>query len=429
MACVAYARDLVEAYISEPLPPGFQVVSTELQGPKFADANGHTLYTWPLKQMRSGITGEAPGKPTCENEKIAVTDGIMSPYPPGLALPNAETRPTCTDMWPPVYAAEDAEGIDNWSIVRRTDGSRQWAYQEQPVYTYVRDSVPGEILGSHSRQENLDAPAYRVAIGPMPMIPPGFAVSTQAMGRMLTTDANRAVYVHDQDTAESTICYADCTRTWLPMLAPALARPQGEWGIFNRSPGVLQWTYRGKPLYTYALDSVGWGVEGADVPGWSNVYTQIAPAFPANFTVQKSLTGEILADSRGMTIYRYACVEDTMDQLLCDHPGDIQVYRIAICGAGEQDKCLENWPYVEAMPGEISKSNSWNIVAINPKTGHQASPGQKNAIQVWAFRDRPVYTFADDRTPGDTYGSSVGETRGQKNGLVAFILRNDFVPF
>jgi hypothetical protein len=81
------------------------------------------------------------------------------------------------------------------------------------------------------------------------------------------------------------------------------------------------------------------------------------------------------------------------------------------------------------MPGEISKSNSWNIVAINPKTGHQASPGQKNAIQVWAFRDRPVYTFADDRTPGDTYGSSVGETRGQKNGLVAFILRNDFVPF
>ena len=102
------------------------------------------------------------------------------------------------------------------------------------------------------------------------------------------------------------------------------------------------------------------------------------------------------------------------------------MYRKAICGAGEQDKCLENWPYAEAMPGEKSRGRSWSIIAIDSGTGHHASPGQKTMIQVWAYLGRPVYTFAEDQYPGDTYGSSVGEMRGMKNGLLAFILRNDF---
>jgi predicted lipoprotein with Yx(FWY)xxD motif len=430
MTTTIHAQDLTEAWVNEPMPVGIQIISTEIAGPTFADADGRTFYVWPLKAMRAGITGDAPGKSDCKNEKLILTAGLMSPYPPGLALPNAETRPTCTDIWPPVLAAENAQEVGNWSIIQRDDATQQWAYKDQAVYTYTRDPAPGDVFGTDIQEESgsLDRPAYRRSIGPMSLTPPGFAVAPRVMGmgRTLTTDEGWSIYVNEQDTEESTICHDECTLTWVPILSPALAIPQGEWGMFERSPGEYQWTFRSKPLYRYEPDPKTQGVEGADVPGWSNVYTQKAPAYPESFTVQTGFVGDVLGDSRGRTIYTYNCTEDTFDQLRCDHPDDTQVYRKAMCGAGDQGKCLENWLYVEAMPGEASRSRSWSIVSIDTGTGHYATPDQQNSIRVWAWRGRPVYTFSDDQQPGDTYGSDVGEVRGQKNGLQAFILRNYF---
>ena len=37
-----------ERYRQVEMPPGFQVVSTELEGPVFANEAGMTLYKWPL---------------------------------------------------------------------------------------------------------------------------------------------------------------------------------------------------------------------------------------------------------------------------------------------------------------------------------------------------------------------------------------------
>src|SRR6056297_3222938 len=51
-----------------PLPPGFQVIVNELEGPVFADAEGRTLYEWPQHVMRNGYSGEAPGIPACYGE-------------------------------------------------------------------------------------------------------------------------------------------------------------------------------------------------------------------------------------------------------------------------------------------------------------------------------------------------------------------------
>jgi hypothetical protein len=48
-------------------------------------------------------------------------------------------------------------------------------------------------------------------------------------------------------------------------------------------------------------------------------------------------------------------------------------------------------------------------------------------MHVWAFRGRPVYTFVDDKNPGDTEGDSFGEWRGTRNGFLAFFLRDDFL--
>lgn len=416
----------VEGYVAVPMPPGFRVESTELDGPVFADAKGHTLYTWPMKAMRNGYSGEPKGAPGCYDKVLTVTAGLMSPYPPGLELPDLDTRPSCADLFPPVIAASDAQPVGKWTVLDRKDGTKQWAYDEQPLYTSRQDRQPGDVMGGTTRNFGLDSPAMRVPAQPPSLIPPGFAVKTSSVGRLLGTDKNFSVYAYDKDTAQKSMCDDECTRTWQPLLAPQMARPQGDWSVLQRAPGVNQWVFRGKPLYTYALDEQSWSFEGTDVAGWHNVFTQLAPPPPPSFKAQDTRQGQMLADPNGMTVYRYICADDSQDQLSCDHPDDTQAYRLAMCGGGDVDRCLKTWRYIPAEKGATSTSRSWTVMQIDPKTGHRAVTGQADALSVWAYRDRPVYTYGGDQQPGDVNGASTGEWRGQRNGLKVFSLRDEF---
>ena len=155
-----------EAWVEVPMPSGFHVESTELDGPVFADANGRTLYTWPSHKLRNGYSGETQGNPACYDEVLTVTAGLMSPYPPGILLPDVDQRPSCTDLWPPVLAAADARPIGDWTIVGRKDGTSQWMYDEQPLYTSVLDKEPGDVIGGTTRRYGGDSPAMRVPAAP-----------------------------------------------------------------------------------------------------------------------------------------------------------------------------------------------------------------------------------------------------------------------
>jgi predicted lipoprotein with Yx(FWY)xxD motif len=413
-----------ETSVSVPLPPGFRVENSELEGPVFADPGGRTLYIWPSKKLRNGYSGEMKGKPACYDEVRKETAGLMSPYPAGLMLPDAGARPSCTQLWPPVIAAADAKPIGKWTVLARKDGRKQWAYDEQPLYTSSLDHEPGEALGGTTRKDPYEAPANRSPVGPPPLVPPGFAVKTTSTGRLLTTAKSASVYTYDKDTAQQSLCDVACTREWTPLLAPQTALAKGEWSTIERSPGVHQWTYRDKPLYAHMLDTHLWSLEGSDVPGWHNVYTQTA-SHPAHFTVQDTPMGQVLADARGRTIYTYACGDDSVDQLSCDGPDDTQVYRLAVCGGGDIARCEQNWPYVRADKEAGSSSRAWTIIQIDPATGRRAAQGL-SAWSVWAYRGRPVFTYAKDVQPGDVHGDGTGEWRGFRNGLKAFWLRDDY---
>src|SRR6185503_20541623 len=54
-----------EPYIPEAMPPGFRVELSELDGPVFADPKGRTLYRWPYRTMRNGVTGDSKGESNC----------------------------------------------------------------------------------------------------------------------------------------------------------------------------------------------------------------------------------------------------------------------------------------------------------------------------------------------------------------------------
>src|SRR5262245_955879 len=164
-----------------PLPPGIQVIDSELDGPVFADANGKTLYIWPLTKLRNGDIGDRKdsGVSSCTDEVQKVTSGLMSPYPGGLLLPNLETRKSCTQTWPPLIAPADAKPVGSghsaWSTLKRADGKLQWTYGGYPLYTSDLDKKPGDTLGGTKIQRSGDGPAVRVPVGPLANVPPEFA--------------------------------------------------------------------------------------------------------------------------------------------------------------------------------------------------------------------------------------------------------------
>ncbi|MEQ9447291.1 MAG: hypothetical protein RLN70_00100, partial [Rhodospirillaceae bacterium] len=382
------------------MPPGFQVIVTDLEGPVFANADGMTLYTWPLESLRNGDVGDRKDSPSnCTNKVERVSSGLMSPYPGGLLLPELDTRPACTDVWPPVLADEDAEEVGKWTIMERDDGRKQWAYDGYPLYTSVIDDEPGEVFGGTKVDDSGDSPGMRKPAAPTSNVPPEFEIVPMRYGRMLVEHTGFSVYAWDGDEPNKSNCIGACLNTWAPVLAPETAQPQGEWTIIERTPGVKQWAFRTKPLYSYRADERTRSLLGSDMPGWNNVYTQKAPAPPSEFTVQETHLGHALADSEGKTIYLYKCADDALDQLHCDHPDFPQAYRLTICGGGDAERCLRTFPPVQAPEGVTVDNKLWSTMYINPLTGHRAEAGDEGAMHVWTYRDRPVYTFAGDKEP------------------------------
>jgi predicted lipoprotein with Yx(FWY)xxD motif len=415
-----------EQYEPVTMPAGFQVIVSDLEGPVFADARGRTVYQWPTHQLRNGPAGELKGKPSCDETRYTATAGLMSPYPPGLLLPEADQRPTCAQVWPPVLAAEGAQEVGKWTVVRRKDGRSQWAYDGFALYTSSLDRQSGDVNGGTKRNGHGDSPAERAPIGPPPLLPPQFGIASQATGRLLITSQGASVYALTAERPEKILCDALCTGEWAPLLAPAFARSLGDFTVFDRSPGIRQWAFRGEPLYARVGENRAHSLEGSDVPGWHNVYVHKAPSPPADFTVQESPGGLVLGDAHGRTVYIYHCGDDAVDQLACDHPQAPQAYRFAVCGGGDPARCATSFPYVPASPGASSASRVWSVLAIDPRTGHLAAPGQPDAVRVWAYRERPVFTCAFDEKPGDLRADGWGEFNGYRNGFKAFWLRDDF---
>jgi predicted lipoprotein with Yx(FWY)xxD motif len=85
----------------------------EVGGAKiYTDAHGMTLYTYDKDKK---------GKSTCTGK--------------------------CATNWPPLKASASAKGEGSWTVVKRKDGTRMWAYDGKPVYTFIKDKKAGDMNG------------------------------------------------------------------------------------------------------------------------------------------------------------------------------------------------------------------------------------------------------------------------------------------
>ena len=53
----------------------------------------------------------------------------------------------CVANWPVLKAEASDQPGDNYTIITRDDGSRQWAHKGKPLYTFVKDQKAGDISG------------------------------------------------------------------------------------------------------------------------------------------------------------------------------------------------------------------------------------------------------------------------------------------
>ena len=54
----------------------------------------------------------------------------------------------CAQNWPPFAAPADAQAHDDWTVISRDDGSKQWAYKGKPLYLWSKDMKAGDVGGN-----------------------------------------------------------------------------------------------------------------------------------------------------------------------------------------------------------------------------------------------------------------------------------------
>ncbi|MBL4750454.1 MAG: hypothetical protein JKX71_07735 [Amylibacter sp.] len=53
----------------------------------------------------------------------------------------------CAQKWPPLMAAGDATASGDYTIIKRQDGTHQWAKDSMPLYFWVKDTKAGDVTG------------------------------------------------------------------------------------------------------------------------------------------------------------------------------------------------------------------------------------------------------------------------------------------
>ncbi|MFT2096691.1 hypothetical protein ACMS1Z_18890 [Acidiphilium multivorum] len=53
----------------------------------------------------------------------------------------------CATLWPPVVAPAKFKPMKPWGIATRKGGKKQLTYQGYPLYTWIKDTKPGDVSG------------------------------------------------------------------------------------------------------------------------------------------------------------------------------------------------------------------------------------------------------------------------------------------
>lgn len=103
--------------------------------------------------------------------------------------------------------------------------------------------------------------------------------------------------------------------------------------------------------------------------------TSVALAQTAPAKTADTPKGKALVDAKGMTLYVFD--KDAAGKSNCNGP------------------CAQNWPPL-AVSADAKASGDWSIVT------------RDDGGKMWAYKGKPLYTWKNDKAPGDTTGDGFG---------------------
>jgi predicted lipoprotein with Yx(FWY)xxD motif len=318
-------------------------------------------------------------------------------------------RRECAEEFPPLLAPRDAKAFGDWTLVRREDGTRQWAYQSRPLYTWIREQAPGEVATNVGLTETANSKLAENPVVAGSLLPPeGWQVARfTPAAPMLTPDGvdvrlvpsvqavalanalGHTLYTYDGDTGRS-----EHDARWSPVLAPALASGVGDFSVVARADGSRQWAFRKRPLYAYSEDRLPGDAHGAGVEKW-RVAVLTENFRPPNVrTVSLEGYGDALTLD-GKTLYGGYSFEKRWGGRNLRDTFTNAYYKGKQLGAAAcvDASCLETWrPFI--APADAQPNGFWEPV--------QRADGSKQ----WAYKGYALYTYAGDSAPGQHNGQA-----------------------
>ena len=298
----------------------------------------------------------------------------------------------CATKWLPAVAPKGAKTYGEWSVITRTDGTKQWTFKDKPLYTYYHDKV------SEKKGDGIDNVWHNAKFEPMAGLPEtpfgiGISESDVAYGYVLVDNRRMTIYTFDGNAAKNQVPCATsaCPDHWVPVTAGQLANPKGEFTLVTAADGSKQWAFKGKALYTYAGDYAVGDINGADVDRKYQPVVLARLFVPEQASVRMDASrGPLIATAKGITLYRRDTSYHQPDGhgLPGSSPGDQAVGR-AMGTRSCVNECLKSYhPFVPAA--DALPSGFWDIV-------HREDDGSRQ----WAYKGFAAYTYVGDKKPGD----------------------------
>jgi len=208
----------------------------------------------------------------------------------------------------PALAPAIASASGDWSIIEAGAGRRQYAFRGKPLFAAPAGLNDYEVerAGGWEPIVAVKAPADPADIGKQLTLW-GDVYTTRKGATLYTYSCNAngggggprltAVACDDAgDPAAFMVALCgdgkECARRWHPYMAPANARPHGDWSVVEitypmfidprgplypaEAPKVKAWAYHGKPVFTYYEDEKPGDIWGDGVKGiWGSSFSAI----------------------------------------------------------------------------------------------------------------------------------------------------------
>jgi len=310
----------------------------------------------------------------------------------------------CAAEFPPYLAPSNAAAFGEWSLVRRDDGKRQWAYRGKPLYYFAGPTVEAKSAPRPNADSNeatalmdpgsaMYAPkagwrraSYEVEIATPPDIALKNLPTANGYG-LVVPRTGMTMYVFSAAPADMTL--------WTPVYAPTLATTVGDFTVIRREDGKRQWAYKNRALFTFKKDYTTGDIEGVMAQKGVEVALVNRHFMPAALKIENvPLLGPTMVTDKGMSVYTQTRYR-TFYGGRSTRNGFWYTYADgkAVGTRGCVDACLKMWKPVIA-PRNAQGSGYWEVMA------------RPDGTRQWAYKGAALYTYAEDKMPGQDNGNN-----------------------